>query len=79
MQCCFSEVTTSELEIYDYCFVGAGVAGIIAANRLISENQKLRIILIDSGDINVGGKHDTILKKSFYSKCPIKKNPESLL
>ena len=57
---------------YDICFVGAGVAGIIAANELLKKHSDLAILIVESGDGSLRNPHNDNLKDLSSRKMTIK-------
>lgn len=73
MHQCFTQCTSENINEYDVCIVGAGVAGIISANSLLKLQPALRILIIESGNYAGDGRHDKELRKKNFTNPFIKK------
>ena len=69
----YSKVSKEKNYKYDFCIIGAGIAGIITARELLEKYPNKSICIVESGDFTLLNEHNEKLRKLTYESLPIKK------
>ena len=70
----YGKIKNRHIFKYDVCIIGAGLAGVIAANEIKEKYPNLKICIVESGNFKLENDHNFLLKETTFTDLPIKKS-----